>query len=265
MRRLDRRALFASGAAAALLAASGLSAENLPRRGGRLRIAAADGAGVAAVAKGAVFETLTEVAPDGLLRGELASAWHGSADATDWRIGLRPGAKFHDGRTCAAGDVIATLLGEASPVADAIAGARAVPGGLEITLWRGDPDFPYRLADPALSVAPGGDLPGAMEDWVGTGLYRVVTARDGRQYLGRRVDAHWKDGRAGWVDTVEVIAVTDPNVRDEALRDGFVDVAEAGDDLTDHLGQADHVGRPRVVSARGRLDDGRIAERWWIA
>ena len=109
MSRLDRRALFASGAAAALLAASGLSAETLPRRGGRLRIAAADGQGVAAVARGAVFETLTEVAPDGLLRGELATGWHGSADARHWRVDLREGAVFHDGRPLTADDVLATL------------------------------------------------------------------------------------------------------------------------------------------------------------
>ena len=92
-------------------------------------------------------------------------------------------------------------------------------------------------------------------------LGRRRTARDGRQYLGRRVDAHWKDGQAGWVDAVEVIAITDADVRDEALRDGFVDIAETGEGL----GKGDHVGQPRVVSDRARFDDGRIAERWWIA
>ena len=261
MSRLDRRALFASGAAAALLAATGLSADSLPRRGGRLRIAAADGAGVAAVARGAVFETLTEVAPDGLLRGELATGWQGSADAKTWRIALRTDAVFHNGAGFGARDALATLQRPDSPVAGAIAEARAVSGGLEITLTQGDPDFPYRLADPALAIAPGGIMPAAMEDWRGTGLYRVVTARDGRQYLGRRVDAHWKDGQAGWVDAVEVIAITDADVRDEALRDGFVDIAETGEGL----GKGDHVGQPRVVSDRARFDDGRIAERWWIA
>ena len=261
MSRLDRRALFASGAAAALLAASGLSAETLPRRGGRLRIAAADGQGVAAVARGAVFETLTEVAPDGLLRGELATGWHGSADARHWRVDLREGAVFHDGRPLTADDVLATLMSAASPVAGMIAAGRAEGHGLQLELAAGDPQFPYRLSDPALAVAPGGEMPGSMEDWVGSGLYRVVTARDGRQYLGRRVDAHWKDGQAGWVDAVEVVAITDARVRGEALRDGFVDVAEAEDGLA----AGDHVGEPRIVSARGRLDDGRIAERWWIA
>ena len=36
---MDRRALFASGAAAALLAATGVSAASMPKAGGRLRMA----------------------------------------------------------------------------------------------------------------------------------------------------------------------------------------------------------------------------------
>ena len=39
MNRIDRRLLFTSGAAAALLAATGVSAQAAPRRGGRLRAA----------------------------------------------------------------------------------------------------------------------------------------------------------------------------------------------------------------------------------
>ena len=71
-----------------------------------------------------------------------------------------------------------------------------------------------------------------------------------------------------------------PAVRAEALRDGFVDVAvlPQRDGL---IGRGDFiyhpsaenmalaarrgVGVPRVVGARAPLDDGRIAERWWIA
>ncbi len=261
MRRLDRRALFASGAAAALLAASGLSAETLPRRGGRLRIAVADGAQVTAAARGAVFETLTEVAPDGILRGELATGWTGSGDARVWQFDLRRDAVFHDGQPFLAEDAIKTILAPGSPVADDIADVREISAGIEVTLWRGDPDFPYRLSDPALSVVRAGVEHSSMDQWVGTGLYRVVTARDGRQYLGRRVDAHWKDGSAGWADTVEVLAITDEAVRDEALREGIVDVIERDGTLY----PAEHVGRPQVVSERAPLDDGRIAERWWIA
>lgn len=264
-RQLDRRALFASGAAAALLAASGLSAGTRPRRGGRLRIAAADGAGVMSVARMAVFDTLTEVAADGLLKGELATGWHGSADACDWRIDLREDAAFACGRPFAAADAAAALLAPGSPVAGRIAAAVAVPGGLEIRLRASDADFPYRLSDPALAVAPGGPVPASMSDWSGTGLYRLVQGRDGRRYLGRRVERHYKDGAAGWVESVEVVALTDPATRAEALRGGFVDVAEDPAGAAPGLASAASAGRPATVSDRGRLDDGRIAERWWMA
>ncbi len=71
--RLDRRALFASGAAAALLAARGLSAGVLPKRGGKLRLALSgaarsddwtrgDGLFMQVAKLGLVYETLTEIA-----------------------------------------------------------------------------------------------------------------------------------------------------------------------------------------------------------
>ncbi|MEM8729944.1 MAG: ABC transporter substrate-binding protein [Pseudomonadota bacterium] len=260
MKRLDRRALFASGAAAALLAASGLAVDALPRRGGKLRIAVQDGAGARAVAHGAVFETLTEVGADGLLRGEGATSWHGNADATVWHFHLRPGTVFHDGTSLTAKDVIATLERPDSPVAQTIAELQETEDGLRIALHEGDPGFPYLLADPRLAITPAGAVEDDMARWCGSGLYKVVTARNGRQWLGRRVDSHWKDGQAGWADAVEVISITDPAVREEALSDGYVDVAE----LDQEVRFGDHVGRPSIVSGRSRLDDGRIAERWWL-
>ena len=80
MKRMDRRALFASGAAAALLAATGVQAQVLPRSGGRLRAALSgasrdDGWDLAPgglfmlAAQHTVFEALTEVAADGSLSG----------------------------------------------------------------------------------------------------------------------------------------------------------------------------------------------------
>ncbi|MEM6342089.1 MAG: peptide ABC transporter substrate-binding protein, partial [Pseudomonadota bacterium] len=85
MKRLDRRALFASGAAAAVLAATGISAA--PKRGGRLRAALsgaartdswadpASGLFMRVAGQGILFDTLTEIAADGTLRSELARSW----------------------------------------------------------------------------------------------------------------------------------------------------------------------------------------------
>ena len=65
MTRMDRRALFASGAAAALLAATGASLADTPKKGGTLRLAVPRDDSLEQVARGAVFDTLTEIAPDG--------------------------------------------------------------------------------------------------------------------------------------------------------------------------------------------------------
>ncbi|MFT7592861.1 MAG: peptide/nickel transport system substrate-binding protein [Paracoccaceae bacterium] len=280
MTRMDRRALFTSGAAAALLSASGLSLDAAPRAGGCLRLAVPrDDDSLAVVARGAVFDTLTEIAPDGVLRGELATRWHGSADARVWLFDLRDDVVFHDGRTFSAQDVAASFVAADGPALADVAAVEAIsPLQLRLELKAGTPDLPYLLANPALIVAPGGKIDQPLPEAVGTGRYRVERAQPGRQFLGRKVDGHYKDGRAGWADSIEVIVIPDAAVRAEALRDGYVDVAAlplpggllGRGDFVFHpsvqdMALAAHrgVGVPRVIGTQTALDDGRIAERWW--
>lgn len=275
MTRIDRRLLFTTGAAAALLAASGLAPERAPRSGGWLRLAVprADGS-LDAVMHGAVFDTMTEIAPDGTLRPELATAWRGSEDARRWQFDLRQGVTFHDGRAFGAGDVVASLAAHdlSVPVSRIEAsGAHRIL----IELAQANPHLPYLLADPALMIAPGGDT----SQQIGTGAYQRRAFTEGRHFKGTRVTQHYKTGQAGWADTFDVTVIPDPDVRAEALRDGFVDVAALPrpDGLRgrgaftyhpseDHMALAARqgVGVPRVIGARGALDDGRIAERWWL-
>ena len=97
MTRIDRRALFASGAAAALLAATGVSA--MPKRGGVLRAALSgaardqvwgpNGGLMIQAARSAVLEGLTEIAADGTLRGVLAERWDSREDGRIWTFQLR--------------------------------------------------------------------------------------------------------------------------------------------------------------------------------
>lgn len=264
MTRLDRRALFASGAAAALLAATGLSSDR-PSVGGRLRLAVARDGSLDEVARNAIHDSLTEIGPDGALRPELATAWSSDSAGRDWRFTIRKDVKFHDDSALTASDVVA-VLGARSYHAEAIA-----EDVVRVTLSKGDPDLPYRLAQSDLVIAKG-DL--------GTGAYRASRYQPGRSFLGDRVVDHYKSGHAGWVDTVEAIVIPDPNVRAEALRDGFVDVAAlpAPEGLIGRgtfrylpsqsemaLAVRSDVGVPRTLGRRAALDDGRIAERWWMA
>lgn len=280
MTRLDRRALFTSGAAAALLTASGVSLAAAPRTGGRLRIAVArEGDSLTRVARGAVLDTLTEIAPDGALRGELANHWQGNADAREWLFDLRDGVSFHDGTALSAQDVAASIQAHDGPMLGNVVMAEATDRlQVRLELKTGNPDLPYLLANPALIIAPRGQVDLPLSQVVGTGLYRVGRVQDGRQFVGHRIEGHYKDGAAGWVDSVEVIVIPHADVRAEALRDGYVDVAALplpggllgrGDfqyfpSVQDMALAAHHdVGVPRRIGTQSALDDGRIAERWW--
>lgn len=273
MSRLDRRALFTSGAAAALLAATGVSVHAAPRRGGRLRLAVprADARFDAAV-RGAVYETLTEVGPDGLLQGELATQWTSDSLGIEWVLHLRPDARFHTARPFDAQDAALSLRQH---------GFDAEIDSLDthlirLTLPAPNPQLPYLLADPQLVMLPGGEW---SDTPVGTGMYQVQRFQADRHFLGRRVQPHYKDGQAGWFDEVEIAVIPDPAVRAEALRDGFVDVAALpqADGLGDtsalilrpdaetiDLAARESVGVPARLGSRAPLDDGRIAQRWWM-
>ena len=279
MTRIDRRALFTSGAAAALLAATGTSLAASPRAGGALRLALPRESGLLdLVARGAVLDCLTEIAPDGLLRAELASAWESRDAAQVWRFELRQDVSFHDGTPLQAADVVASLQGRSVAGADQMSVTALDLHRVEIQLAQPNPHLPYLLAGPDHVIAPQGAVDVPLAQLVGSGCYQVERAQDGRHFRATKVAGHYKDGQAGWVDSLEVIVIPDAAVRAEALRDGFVDVAAlpqpaellkrggflyhpSAEDMA--LATRSDVGIPRVVGQQSALDDGRIAERGW--
>jgi ABC-type transport system substrate-binding protein len=302
-RRMDRRALFASGAAAALLAATGVSAASLPRRGGRLRMALSGGARddrfdprrlgpcdgrqssghflqVAMV--GTIFETLTEVAADGTLRGELATAWRSNASFTRWEFDLRPDVRFHNGAAFTARDLI-LFEALASPVNVLASVARIVPDGahrVRFELHEPDPILPFTLADPQLCVLPHGHVDDAVAQGIGTGPYRLRKFDPGVHLIADRVDGHYKDGRAAWFDSIELAGIPSDRVRAEALREQMVDTADLthAADLADVPGLRmlpdegrmsgvvdSRIALPGQVGTRWPLDNLRAPQRWWLA
>lgn len=279
MTRIDRRALFTSGAAAALLAAAGGSVHASPKAGGVLRLAVPrEGGMLEQAARGAVYETLTEIAPDGLLRGELATSWQSAPDARAWTLDLREDVTFHDGIQLTAEDAAASLDALGVTGADLRAVTALGSHQLLLELAQPNPHLPYLLASANHYIAPRGELPAALDEAVGTGCYRVERAQEDRHFRASKVAGHYKASTAGWADTVEIIVIPDALVRAEALRDGYVDVAalpeprgllKRGEFLyhpssKDMALAARHdVGIPRKVGQRAPLDDGRIAERWW--
>lgn len=279
MTRIDRRALFTSGAAAALLAATGTSLAASPRAGGTLRLALPrDGNMLEQVARGAVLDRLTEVAPDGVLRSELAAGWHSAEAARIWRFDLREDVLFHDGTALTATSVVDSLQGRSIAGAEIIRISALSSHQVELELGQANPHLPYLLANADFAIAPGGQCDLPLDQLVGTGCYQVERAQDDRHFRASKVLDHYKAGQAGWVDSLEVIVIPDAAVRAEALRDGYVDVAAlpqpkellkrgnfryhpSAEDMA--LAARSDVGIPRIVGRQSALDDGRIAERWW--
>jgi len=272
MTRLDRRALFASGAAAALLSATGLSAQAQPRFGGRLRaglsganrsdtwahVGSSDaGLFLQMSAVGAVFDTLTEIGPDGALQSELATEWRGSSDAKDWQFDLREDVVFHNGDLLNADDVVASLS-RSSKMLGLKRIERLGRHKIALRLSEGNPNLPIKLSAPTYVIAS--EALG-VESGIGTGLYRARKFDAGRQFIGDRVDTHYKDGQAGWFETVEFVSIPSAEVRMTALREGLVDVV----DQTDGSQISSDIVHPDRIGQSAPMDNLRMSERWWFA
>ncbi|WP_368185513.1 ABC transporter substrate-binding protein [Aestuariibius sp. HNIBRBA575] len=284
VRLRSRRRLLTSGLAAAMVAATGLPAQALGKRGGRLvaGLSGTDGvldhsaAGGAQgmflrTAQGAIFDTLTEVGADGTLTGELATQWEPNADATQWTVTLRQDVQFHDGTPLTSAHIIdglaphlTGLLGDVDAVTQQ---------GLHIvglTLRAGDANLPYRLSHPDLFISHNG---------VGTGLYQLGRFSQGHM-LARRVDIHWKSERAGWFDEVELLNIDVSANRLAALRSGRVDAIDAPDAHAQRLlasnadmfvapdgsfATSSRISTPARTGQNWPMDNARFTQRWWRA
>ncbi len=255
MHQISRRGLIGTGAAASVLAASGVPAISM-RRGGTLRIGVAgantsdswDGrthsdSYMITTGHGCVFDCLTEIAADGTLRGELAESWE-SDDAKTWVFNLRRGVEFHNGKPFGADDVIESLnihvaegaKSAAQPIVSAIASMEKMGNHrVKFTLESPSADFPFLMSDYHLLMYPAGGIDEAIAKGIGTGLYRVEDFDPGVRAVVSRVDGHYKDGSFGWFDGAEIIAINDASARMNALLTGQVDAVNRVDFKTEPL------------------------------
>ncbi|WP_424972261.1 ABC transporter substrate-binding protein [Dinoroseobacter sp. S76] len=241
-----RRKLLQTGLAAALLAAGGMPVAAGARRGGRLRIGLSGGPapahwdprfgpGLFQMVSGAglAFDTLTEIAPDGLLRGALATSWTPSEAGRVWTLDLDPEARFHSGHPFDAADAIASLDLHKAP-GDAGYGIRSLiaemrlrgPHRFEVVLHRANADFPYLLSDPALIMGPRHSAAEVFRSGAGTGPYRVASFDGASRLLVERVPGHPRTSQGNWFDTVEILVIPRAEDRARAFAEGRVDVVD---------------------------------------
>jgi len=247
-RGLDRRQVLLGGAATAVALGlgGGAGAQVSPKSGGRLRLGLTHGNtaddndpatwGTSALVNlglwGAVYNNLTEIAPDGQLVSELAESIEPSKDATSWAFKLRKGVSFHNGKTLDADDVVASLNHHRGPASKSA--AKAIVSTITdikadgkdtviVTLQSGSADFPTLCTDYHLVIGAARDGKVDWESCNGTGGYTLVSHEPGIKMVLKRNANYWKAGRAHF-DDVELLSIADANARMNALVTGAVDV-----------------------------------------
>ena len=265
---ISRRSLLKTGAAAGVLGLTGMPLR-AQTRGGKLT-AGLSGANTSdswdsrthsdifmiAAAQGSVFDSLTEIAADGSLKGELAESWE-SSDAITWVFNLRQGVTFHNGKAFGPDDVIESLqmhLGEesksaAKPIVENISKMEKT-GDYQVTmtLAGANADFPYLMSDYHILMYPAGQIEEAILNGIGTGLYSTVSFDPGVRFVGKRVADHYKGDTAGFFDEIEYIAINDNTARMNALMTGAVDTINRIDFNTEGLLKANPAVRIQEVT-----------------
>jgi peptide/nickel transport system substrate-binding protein len=166
------------------------------------------------------YERLVAFGPDMELVPELALTWQNPSD-TLWRIRLRRGIVFHDGRPFGAEDVAATLRRArslpGSRVAyylESVADVRAVDEEtVEIVTARPSPVLLNKLA--FIAIVPRDTPLTPLARPVGTGPYRFLSGSAGQAIDAERFERYW--GPAPAWRRVRFLSFPDARGRGEAI------------------------------------------------
>lgn len=247
--RPSRRAILGSGMALGLgvvMSACGkqpavvAAPTGSPRAGGTLRVGLAGGGASDSLDAHAPVNT-TDIArvvnlyEPLLYRDEnyelqplLALSATPDEQAMTWTVKLRPGVKFHDGRTVVPRDVVATFKRVTNPD-DPKSGATALTILDEVAVT-GDDTLEFRLNTPsatfddslgqyALGIVPADYDPSHP---VGTGPFKAKSFSPGRQSVFTRNEQYWRDNEP-YLDEVVILNFDDDDALINALLSTQVD------------------------------------------
>ncbi|SMF77017.1 peptide/nickel transport system substrate-binding protein [Tistlia consotensis] len=258
---VDRRGFMTGALALGLTvgAASSLwsnTARAAAKKGGHLRLALGSGSTTDSLdpatldstfnqilGYGTLRNCLTEVKADSSVGPELAESWEAQPDASTWVFTLRKGVTFHSGKTVTTDDVIASMehhrakdsTSAAKPLVQSIESMKADgPDKIVFKLTSGNADFPYYMADYHLCILPSKDGKVDATSGDGTGGFILENFEPGVRATAKRNPNYFKSDRA-WFDSVELLSITDPAARTNAITTGEVDVMERVDLKTVNL------------------------------
>jgi peptide/nickel transport system substrate-binding protein len=218
-----------------------------PRRGGHLRVGMNDGGAgdslapwnipiySAAARAEQVYERLFKYDAHAVARPRLAESVESNAKGTIWRLKIRRGVTFHSGKPLTADDVLYSLRYIANPKNKAESLTRLEPLDLaashkvstlevEFVLRRPIGDFRGLLAEKAVWIVPNGKTDFARKP-DGTGPFKFVSWQPGIRAMFARNDHYWgiAHGDGPWVDSLEILDITDDTARVNALLGKQVD------------------------------------------
>lgn len=164
--------------------------------------------------------------PDGGIEGDLATSWEALDGGQRWIFDLKEGVEFHNGKTMTSADVVYSLnrhRGEESTsgAAGQMEGIVDIKANgdnqIEVILEGPNSDLPFFMSDYHLLIQP----EGSTDDGIGTGPFILEAVEHGVRYNFVRNPNYHVNGRP-YVDSFELLVITDPTARTSALQTGKV-------------------------------------------
>ncbi|MEM5430391.1 ABC transporter substrate-binding protein [Cupriavidus oxalaticus] len=244
-RRDVLKALLAGGMQATLAGSLASQAVEVhaqtPRRGGRIRVAAATAAASDTLdpAKQAnqndyvrcnmVYNGLTSLDASLTPRPALAESFN-TTDAKTWVFALRKGVTFHDGKALSPADVVYSVMRHKDPataskgkvLAEQIESVKATgPAEVTMVLTQPNADLPVILGTSHFQIVKEGTTD--FSAGIGTGPYKIKEFRPGVRTVAVRNEAYWKPGKP-YLDEIEFVGIADESARVNALLSGEMDL-----------------------------------------
>lgn len=185
-----------------------------------------------------VCESLLRLNPDYTLSPGLAEAFAHPTPET-WVYTIRDGVTFHDGTPLTAADVVASMNRHLDPEVGSSwysvyqnVTAIEQTGDREVTVTMAQPDSQFNLAmgssagvieSAATLEALGADYGNSTGLVNCTGPFELSEWKSGESATLTRYDGYWDDSLRAKAGEVDILFMTDPNARVNALKSGEVD------------------------------------------
>ncbi|MBL8670657.1 MAG: ABC transporter substrate-binding protein, partial [Alphaproteobacteria bacterium] len=179
-----------------------------------------------------VFNGLTRIDTDLSVKPDLATSWEASADLKTWTFKLRPGVKFHHGRTLDADDVVATF----NRILDPALGSRgrtqlsmvSKVAAVDPLTVRFDLNIPYAgfheiFGERNLRIVPKDRLDKLTTEPVGTGPFTMKTWTPGDRMELVKFPGYFEPGMPK-LDGVTLRLIPEAAARITSLESGAIDL-----------------------------------------